>query len=44
LAGLDISLPGARLTLWLGGLIIIGAGFLAQYSLKGRDHTGSPAS
>jgi dTMP kinase len=36
--GLDISLPGVRLTLWLGGLIILGAGFLARVSLRSRDH------
>jgi dTMP kinase len=32
--GLSINLPGVRLTLWLGGLIIIGAGFLARSSLR----------
>lgn len=37
LGGIDISLPGVRLTLWLGGVIILGAGFLAQYSLRGHD-------
>jgi dTMP kinase len=36
--GLDVSLPGARLTLWLGGVIILGAGLLARYSLRSRDH------
>jgi dTMP kinase len=37
-AGLALSLPGVRLTLWLGGLIILGAGFLARRSLKvGQD-------
>lgn len=35
--GLGISLPGVRLTLWLGGAIIIGAGLLAHLSLRSRD-------
>lgn len=35
--GLDIALPGVRLTLWLGGVIILGAGLLARFSL--RSHT-----
>jgi dTMP kinase len=37
LFGIDISLPGARLTLWLGGLIILAAGLLANVSLRSRD-------
>ena len=32
--GLSINLPGVRLTLWLGGLIIIAAGMLARSSLR----------
>jgi MFS family permease len=35
-AGIDISLPGVRLTLWLGGLIILGASLLARISLRTR--------
>jgi dTMP kinase len=31
---LGVSIPGVRLTLWLGGLIIIGAGFLAVRSMR----------
>jgi dTMP kinase len=34
LFGLGIGLPGVRLTLWLGGLIIMGAGLLARVSLR----------
>ena len=33
-AGLSIATPGVRLTLWLAGLIIVGAGFLATVSLR----------
>ena len=33
---LGVSIPGVRLTLWLGGLIIVGAGFLASRSLRGE--------
>lgn len=32
--GLSIAVPGVRLTLWLAGLIIIGAGVLAARSLR----------
>ena len=31
---LGVSIPGVRLTLWLGGFIIIGAGFLAVRSMR----------
>lgn len=34
LLGLDVDLPGVRLTLWLAGLIIIAAGFLAVWSAR----------
>ena len=34
--GIDISLPGVRLTLWLGGLIILAASLLARFSLRTR--------
>jgi dTMP kinase len=36
-AGLQIALPGVRLTLWLGGVIILGAGLLARISLRTRQ-------
>jgi dTMP kinase len=50
-----VGLPGVRLTLWLGGLIILGAAALAMRALRGTDtgmevpaggadgHTGPPA-
>ncbi|MGQ0431713.1 MAG: MFS transporter [Microthrixaceae bacterium] len=34
LGGLEIAVPGVRLTLWLAGLIIMGAGVLAVMSLR----------
>jgi len=34
IAGVSIFVPGVRLTLWLAGLIIIGAGILATVSLR----------
>jgi dTMP kinase len=33
-AGVSIAVPGVRLTLWLAGLIIVGAGFLAFASVR----------
>ena len=36
IAGITVQLSGVRLTLWLGGAIIIGASLLAQRSLHGR--------
>jgi hypothetical protein len=36
--GVDIFIPGVRLTLWLAGLIIIGAGVLAVLSLRAGAH------
>ena len=33
-AGVSIAVPGVRLTLWLAGLIIVGAGVLATVSLR----------
>lgn len=33
-AGAEIAVPGVRLTLWLGALIIMGAGMLALLSLR----------
>jgi hypothetical protein len=34
LGGVAIAVPGVRLTLWLAGLIIVGAGVLASVSLR----------
>jgi hypothetical protein len=34
IGGLTIAVPGVRLTLWLAGLIIMGAGVLAALSLR----------
>ena len=34
LFGIGISVPGTRLTLWLGGLIILGAGGLAMVAMR----------
>src|SRR5688500_15669726 len=36
-AGLTISVPGVRLTLWLAGLIIMGAGILAVMSVRASE-------
>ncbi len=37
--GWVITVPGVRLTLWLAGLVIVGAGFLALWSFRaGDDH------
>ena len=32
--GAQFEFPGVRLTLWLAGLIIIGAGFISRHSLR----------
>jgi dTMP kinase len=37
LFGWGIALPGVRLTLWFGGLIIIGAGVIAMAALRDRS-------
>jgi dTMP kinase len=42
LGGITVAIPGTRLTLWLGGLIILGAGGLAFASLRERS-AGSAA-
>lgn len=39
----NVSLPGVRITLWLGGAIILGAGLLARRSLR-ADARRVPAS
>jgi dTMP kinase len=40
-AGWSVGLPGVRLTLWLGGAIIIGAGLLAARSLNNAARAAS---
>jgi dTMP kinase len=35
--GITVQLPGVRLTLWLGGAIIIVAGALAHHALRGHE-------
>ena len=35
--GFAVQLPGVRLTLWLGGAIIVAAGVLVHYSLRGHE-------
>ena len=43
LGGVAIAVPGVRLTLWLAGLIIVGAGVLASVSLRSaRGATPAP--
>ncbi len=40
---LEVAIPGVRLTLWLAGLIILGAGLLAVMSLRaGEGEAGPP--
>jgi dTMP kinase len=41
--GFGIALPGVRLTLWLGGLIIVAAGVLAVRSLRAERVVGDTA-
>lgn len=41
LLGWDIFVPGVRLTLWLAGIIIIGAGVLATLSLRAGAQVAS---
>ena len=38
--GIDVAVPGVRLTLWLAGLIIMSAGVLAVRSLRTREDKG----
>jgi dTMP kinase len=42
LIGFDIGVPGVRLTLWLAGFIIMGAGVLAALSLRAGARKVSP--
>lgn len=42
LGGTSVSLPGARLALWLAGSIIVAAGFLAVWTLRAGAGTSSP--
>jgi dTMP kinase len=42
--GLDVALPGVRLTLWLGGVIILAAGLLARFSVRAPARARSAAS
>jgi len=45
--GVDVFIPGVRLTLWLAALIIVGAGMLAWASVRGGlrdDGTPSPTT
>lgn len=34
MAGIEVAVPGVRLTLWLAGLIIVGAGLVASSTLR----------
>ncbi len=42
IAGWDVSLAGSRLTLWLAGAIIVGAGLMARRSLRGAARRDAP--
>ena len=41
--GIEIAVPGVRITLWLAGIIMLAAGFLAALSLRGLRSARSPA-
>lgn len=43
-AGVSLFLPGVRLTLWLAGLVIIGAGIIAASSFRAADRADAEAS
>jgi dTMP kinase len=43
-ATFTVQLPGVRLTLWLGGIIIVAAGVLAHYALRGRKPEAAESS
>ncbi len=40
--GVTVFVPGVRITLWLAGLIIVGAGVLAAWSLRKGGHAVRP--
>jgi dTMP kinase len=42
--GVTLHLPGVRLTLWLGGLVILAAGWLARRSLRSARSPALPRS
>jgi len=44
LGSFDIAVPGVRLTLWLAGVIIMGAGILAAMSLRAAPAAGEDGS
>jgi dTMP kinase len=44
LLGVDVALPGVRLTLWLAGVIIMFAGWLAVVSLRAGEREPGPAA
>jgi hypothetical protein len=39
IGGVAIALPGVRLTLWFGAVVILGAGVLAFLSMRGHRET-----
>lgn len=43
LAGMALFVPGVRLTLWLAGVIIVVAGFLAAWSFRSDTRDEAPA-
>jgi dTMP kinase len=42
--GIEIAVPGVRITLWLAGIIMVAAGFLAALSLRGLRPAQPPAA
>jgi hypothetical protein len=42
LGSISVSLPGARLALWLAGSIIVAAGFLAVWTLRAAEPAPLP--
>jgi dTMP kinase len=43
LLGVDVALPGVRLSLWLGGVIVFAAGLLARRSVRAPAAGRAPA-
>jgi dTMP kinase len=41
--GIEIAVPGVRITLWLAGIIMVVAGFLTALSLRGLRSDGPPS-